>query len=140
MAEKKKAYRKVIFVVVILVSLIAIVAAVNLIFRPMMLEEVKFVTIKIVGNEQETVLYEWRTDAEYLLQVLEEVEGLELSRMEVTDGVVYGTINGETTSMESSTCWIVSINGERCDNELSKQPVNDGDNVEIMYVYIVSMD
>ena len=137
MSETKKSNKREILGIV----LVIMIAATNLFLRPKMLGEVKSITIEVRGDEKESVLYEFRTDEEYLLQAMEEVEGLEFSDFENTiegDLPIYGTVNGETASEEKGTCWIVSISGFLFSGDLSKRPIKDGDDIEIIYTHMTN--
>ena len=103
-------------------------------FRPQTVAGSKAITIEVVDNFGASAVYELRTDAEYLLQAMEEAEGL---TFEYTDGP-YGanvhSVNGIRADFTlDGAYWGFFVNGEYCLYGASEQPVADGDAFRIVY-------
>lgn len=90
----------------------------------------KDVSVEIVWQDGERNEYEVNTDAEYLAQVLEEIDELSY---ETDDGMVM-VINGTRADyVKDGAYWAFYVNGEYCNYGISDQPVSDGDEFEIVY-------
>lgn len=90
----------------------------------------KDVSVEIVWQDGERNEYEVNTDAEYLAQVLDEIDELSY---ETDDGMVM-VINGVRADyVKDGAYWAFFVNGEYCNYGISDQPVADGDEFEIVY-------
>lgn len=98
----------------------------------------KKVTVTIIDDEASETLYDVSTEAEFLLQVLEELEseGLTFSGTgaDSETGIMIDTVNGLFASYEEDKAyWSIMVNGEYGAYGVSTQPIIDGDNFEIIY-------
>lgn len=98
----------------------------------------KTITVTVIDDEVVETLYETNTDAEFLLQVLEELqsEGLTYSGTgaESEMGLMIDTVNGLLASYEADKAyWSIMVNGDYGAYGVSSQPIADGDNFEIVY-------
>lgn len=101
-------------------------------------ESGKGITIEVIDQTAESTVYEVKTEAEFLLQALEDAEGLSFSGSETENGTVIETINDVTTDYEADgSYWNIAINGAFCNNSVDKQPIADGDKVQISYMVFV---
>ena len=100
----------------LLVVLIAAFAIVYGVFREKPVEGSKEITIEVVNQAEESEVYELKTDVEFLRQAMEEAEGLEFSGQESEYGMM-----------------VEVVNGELCNNGIDTQPVEDGDEFQIVY-------
>lgn len=102
-------------------------------------EGAKAVTIEVVGKT-ETVVYEIKTDADYLRQAMEEAseEGLSFSGSESEYGMMVDTVNGDLADYAADGAyWAFYVNDNYCNYGIDSQPVNDGDKFTIVYeVYV----
>lgn len=96
----------------------------------------KSVTVAVVDDQGAKTEYSCKTDAEYLLDVLEELEtdGLTVSGEDSSYGLMVDTVNGLRADYEADGAyWYFYVNGEACMNGVSTEPVHDGDAFEIVY-------
>lgn len=134
MTENKRLNKKVLIGLVALVVVIAVMAAVFMIFRAKPVEGSKEIVIEVVDNNQETATYELKTDAEYLRQAMEEAEGLTFSGSEGEFGLMVDTVNGLTADYNADGAyWSFYVNGEYAMYGIDSQPVLDGDTFTIQY-------
>ena len=131
MTENKKLNKKIIGGIVALIALIAIFVGLFIAFRPKPAEGSKSITITVVNDAKESKTYEIKTDAEYLKQAMEEIEGL---TFECDNTGMLMTVNDVTADWNvNQSYWGFSVNGEYCNYGISEQPVLDGDVFTIKY-------
>lgn len=118
----------------LLVVLIAAFAIVYGVFREKPVEGSKEITIEVVNQAEESEVYELKTDVEFLRQAMEEAEGLEFSGQESEYGMMVDVVNGESAVYDKDRAfWSFMVNGELCNNGIDTQPVEDGDEFQIVY-------
>jgi len=118
----------------LLVILIAVFAIAYGAFREKPVEGSKTITIEVTNQADETKKYEVQTDAEFLRQAMEEAEGLTFSGQEGEYGMMVEVVNGESAVYDKDGAyWSFSVNGELCKNGIDSQPVEDGDEFQIVY-------
>ena len=121
----------------LLVVIIAAMAIIYATFKEKPVEGSKSITIEVVNSEEESTMYELKTDAEYLIEAMEELkeEGLTFSGEESEEfGMTIYEINGENADFNvDGAYWGFNVNGEYCNYGVSSQPVEDGDAFEIVY-------
>lgn len=134
MTENKKTDKKVIIGIVALAAAVVLLAVVFFAFREKPVEGGKTITIEVVDNEQKSVTYDVKTDAEYLRQAMEEADGLEFSGTEGEYGMMVMIVNGVTADYNvNGAYWSFYVNGEYCNYGIDTQPVLDGDAFRIEY-------
>lgn len=134
MTEKKTNTKKIVAGVLALVVLIAVCAFAYVKFKPQAVEGAKTVMIEVVDDEGISAVYEVHTDAEYLLQVMEEADGLTFDGEEGDYGFTVYTVNEVTADFNTDGAyWSFYLNGEYCNYGVSEQTVNDGDEFAIKY-------
>ena len=90
----------------------------------------KEVTIEVVNQAGESVVYTVKTDAEYLREAMDEAKGL---TYELENGMVF-TVNGERASYTvDNAYWGFFVNGDYCNYGIDTQPIADGDAFQIVY-------
>ena len=118
-------------------SLVALVAAFIIIwfnFREKPVEGSKEVTIEVVDSKGKSTVYELKTDVLYLKEAMDEAKGLEYSGTESQYGLMIEVVNGETAIYtENGAYWSFYVNGEYCNYGIETQPVEDGDEFQIVY-------
>lgn len=118
----------------ILVVLIAVLAIIYGAFSDKPVEGSKAITIEVINQADESELYEVNTDAEYLRQAMEEADGLEFSGQESEYGMMVESVNGESAVYaEDGAYWSFYVNGEYCNNGINSEPVEDGEEFQIVY-------
>ena len=134
MENQKTNNKKKIWGAVALVALVAVFAAVFVIFRAKPVAGEKDITIEVIDNNQASTMYEVSTDAEYLQQAMEEAEGLTFSGTESEYGLMVDTVNDLRADYTlDGAYWGFNVNGEYCNYGISEQPVADGDAFQIVY-------
>lgn len=134
MAEKKTNTKKIVAGVLGLAVLIAACAFAYVKFKPQAVEGAKAVTIEVVDDEGTSVEYEVHTDAEYLLEAMEDAEGLTFDGEDGDYGFTVYTVNDVTADFNTDGAyWSFYLNDEYCNYGVSEQPVNDGDEFMIKY-------
>ena len=128
--------KKVILGSGILVILIVAMTLIWTHFREKPVEGSKEITIEVVNSKEESEVYELKTDAEYLLQAMEEAkeEGMTFDGEEGQFGFTVLTVNGEKADFnEGDAYWSFYVNDEYCSYGVSDQPVEDKDEFKIVY-------
>ena len=118
----------------IIVVLIVVMAVLYGKFSEKPVEGSKNITIEVVNSKEESKVYELKTDAEYLIEAMEEAEGLTFEGEEGEFGMSIMTVNGETADFNvDASYWAFYVNDEYCNYGVSEQPVEDGDAFAIVY-------
>ncbi|MBQ7065879.1 MAG: DUF4430 domain-containing protein [Lachnospiraceae bacterium] len=132
---KKQGNKKLLIGGIIMALLIICFAAVYLIFAPKPTEGAKAITVTVVDDSKEETSYSINTDAEFLREALDGVEGLEIIGTEGDYGLYIESVNGllAQSGSESGTYWAIYVNGEYGQYSLDAQPVTDGDNYSLVY-------
>lgn len=132
--EKKRSNKKTIIAAVILVVIVAAIAVVYGVFAPKGSAGSKAITVTVVDNNEAEQVYEHKTDAEYLRQALEEIDGLEIEGEDGEYGLYVKVVNGLRADYdEDGAYWSFYVNDEYCNYSVDEQPINDGDNFTIKY-------
>ena len=102
--------------------------------RPDIKEGSKSITVQIVDDKGETTTYTHKTDAFFLMQALEEIDGLKIEGDEGDYGMYIKSINGLRAVYELDTAyWGIYVNGEYATHGVDTQPVTDGDTFKLSY-------
>ena len=90
----------------------------------------KEITIEVVNQAGESVVYEIKTQGEYLKEAMDEIEGL---TYELESGMVLA-VNGESAIYTvDNAYWGFFVNGDYCNYGIETQPIADGDAFQIIY-------
>ena len=85
-------------------------------------------------SDSTSSLYEVSTDAEYLIEAMEDADGLTFEGEEGIYGLSVSTINGVRADYTlDGAYWGFFVNGDYCNYGVSQQPVEDGDAFSIVY-------
>ncbi len=128
--------KKVILGSGILVVLIVAMALIWSNFREKPVEGSKAITIEVIDSKEKSKVYELQTDAQYLIEAMEEAreQGLTYEGEEGPYGLSISTVNGVRADFTlDGAYWSFNVNGEYCNYGVSEQPVEDGDAFEIVY-------
>lgn len=132
--ENKK--NKIVMIAAAAVLVVFVAAALILygIFKPKAVSGSKEITVTVVNDQGEEKNYRLRTDASYLSQALEEIEGLSVEGEEGDYGMYVRAVNGlEAVYERDQAYWAFYVNGEYCNYAIEEQPVYDKDAFEIRY-------
>lgn len=92
------------------------------------------ITVELVGKDNEKQVFEHETDAKFLRQALEEIDGLKIEGEESATGLYVKTINGVTADYNvDKSYWAFYVNDEYCQSGVDTQKVTDGDIFKIEY-------
>ena len=130
----KKSNKKLIIISAVVIALIVIFAAMYLIFSPKATAGAKSVTVTVVDDTGAGTAYDADTDAEYLAEVFDEIDGLTVEGSESEYGLFIETVNGLTADYDKDGAyWSIYVNGEYGQYGADSQPVNDGDEFSLVY-------
>jgi len=94
----------------------------------------KFVTVEVTDNSGSVTVYEVQSNAEYLIQVMEQAEGLTFAFTEGQYGASVHTVNGLRADYAlDGAYWSFFVNEEYCNYGISQQPVEDGDRFQTIH-------
>ena len=122
--------------IVIIIAVLAVMGVVYALFANKPAAGSKSVTVAVVDDQGAKTEYSCKTDAEYLLDVIKELEkdGLTVGGEDSAYGLMVDTVNGLRADYEADGAyWYFYVNGEACMNGVSTEPVHDGDAFEIVY-------
>lgn len=103
-------------------------------FAPKSVQGSKDLTVTVVDSEGKEQHYQVKTDAQYLRQALEEIDGLKLEGTEGDYGIYVDAVNGIRADYEKDGAyWAFYVNGEYCNYAIEEQPVYDQDTFTIKY-------
>ena len=129
-----KKQTKIIIAVVAIVAVIAILCGVYVANKPATTQGSKSVTLEVIDNEGNSTMYEANTDAEYLSELFEEIDGLTVEGSTSEYGLYIETVNGVTADYSvDSSYWSIMVNGEYGMYGADSQPVTDGDAYQLVY-------
>lgn len=130
----KKSNKKIIIAGVIIAALIAIFAGVYFLLAPKASAGSKSITLTVIDDTGAETVYDVNTDAEYLVEVFDEVDGLTVEGEDGDYGLYINTVNGLTADFNTNGAfWSVYVNDEVGMNGASTQPVVDGDEYSLVY-------
>ena len=125
---------KKILAVALVAVLVAALAFVYVAYSEKAVEGEKNITIEVVMSDSTSSLYEVNTDAEYLIEAMEDADGLTFEGEEGIYGLSVSTINGVRADYTlDGAYWGFFVNGDYCNYGVSQQPVEDGDAFSIVY-------
>lgn len=125
---------KKILSIALVALLVAALALVYVTFSEKAVEGKKDIIIEVVMADGTSSVYEVDTDAEYLIEAMEDADGLTFEGEEGPYGFAVNTINSVTANLDSGNAyWGFFVNGEYCNYGVSQQPVEDGDAFRIVY-------
>lgn len=125
---------KKILAVALVAVLVAALAFVYVAYSEKAVEGEKNITIEVVMSDSTSSLYEVNTDAEYLIEAMEDADDLTFEGEEGIYGLSVSTINGVRADYTlDGAYWGFFVNGEYCNYGVSQQPVEDGDAFSIVY-------
>lgn len=131
---KKNGVVKWVIAAAILVVFVGVFGAVYYIYAPKAQEGRKAITITVVDNQGEETVYEWKTDAEYLMEVVNEIDDLSMDGYESDYGFFIVAVNGlEAVYENDNAYWALYVNGDYGNYGMDTQPVTDGDTYRFVY-------
>lgn len=120
--------------VIVLVVLVAAMAVAYVSFSEKPTQGEKQVTIEVIMADETSSLYEVLTDGEYLIDAMNEADGLTFEGEEGQYGMSISHINGVRADyLLDGAYWAFYVNDEYCNYGVSEQPIEDGDEFRIVY-------
>lgn len=129
---EKNNKKKIIIAVAVLIALVAVFAVVWKFNKPETVAGSKKITIQVTASDGATTDYILATDAEYLVQAMDELSengsGFSYAGTDSEYGIMIDNINGERADyVEDGAYWALYVNGEYGQYGADSQPVADGD-------------
>ena len=120
--------------VIVLVVLVAAMAVAYVSFSEKPTQGEKQVTIEVITADETSSLYEVLTDGEYLIDAMNNADGLTFEGEEGQYGMSISHINGVRADyVLDGAYWAFYVNDEYCNYGVSEQPIEDGDEFKIVY-------
>ena len=120
--------------VIVLVVLVAAMAVAYVSFSEKPSQGEKQVTIEVITADETSSLYEVLTDGEYLIDAMNNADGLTFEGEEGPYGMSISHINGVRADyVLDGAYWAFYVNDEYCNYGISEQPIEDGDEFKIVY-------
>ena len=124
---------KKILAVAIVAVLVAAMAFAYVTYSEKPVEGMKHITIQVVNNN-DTDTYEVDTDGEYLIDAMNDADGLTFDGEEGMYGLSISTVSGVRADYTlDGAYWAFYVGGEYCNYGVSEQPIEDGDEFSIVY-------
>lgn len=125
--------KKILSVAVVAVLVVAL-ALVYVAYSEKAVDGSKSITIEVVMADETSTVYELDTDAQYLIEAMNEADGLTFEGEEGIYGMSVSTVNGIRADYTlDGAYWGFYVNDEYCNYGVSQQPVEDGDVFSIVY-------
>ena len=125
--------KKILSVAVVAVLAVAL-ALVYVAYGEKAVDGSKSITIEVVMADETSTVYELDTDAQYLIEAMNEADGLTFEGEEGIYGMSVSTVNGIRADYTlDGAYWGFYVNDEYCNYGVSQQPVEDGDVFSIVY-------
>lgn len=130
----KNRSKKIVISLLVLAALVAALLAAYHFLKPETASGAKAVEITVVNSSEVQKNYTTNTDGEYLIDAMEDTDGLNFQCDDGEYGLTLISVNGETAdSVADNVYWALYLDGEYCNYGVSQQPVKDGDHFEIRY-------
>ena len=125
---------KKIIAVTLVAVLVAALAFVYVAYSEKTVEGMKHVTIEVIMADETATVYEVDTDGEYLIDAMNDAEGLSFEGEEGIYGLSVSIVNDVRADYTlDGAYWAFYVGGEYCNYGASEQPIEDGDNFSIVY-------
>ncbi len=129
--------KKVIIGIIILAAIVAIFLGVYFANRPKASEGTKAYKLTVVDDQQAEKVYEGKTDAEFLSDLMGELQdagNFSYEGSESEYGLFITSVNGLTADYDTDGAyWSIYVNGEYGMYGADSQPVEDGDEFTLAY-------
>ena len=125
---------KKILAVTLVAVLVAALAFVYVAYSEKPVEGVKHVTIEVIMADETATVYEVDTDGEYLIDAMNDAEGLSFEGEDGIYGLSVSIVNDVRADYTlDGAYWAFYVGGEYCNYGVSEQPIEDGDSFSIVY-------
>lgn len=120
---------KLLVIIAVVLAALMIVAFVFL--RPTSTSGSKSITVNVVHLNGDQQTFEYKTDAEFLGECLQEEVGL-IDGEDAEYGLMVTEVDKETADESKEQWWGYTVNGEMASYGVDTQPVKDGDVYEFI--------
>ena len=125
---------KKILAVTLVAVLVAALAFVYVAYSEKTVEGMKHVTIEVIMADETATVYEVDTDGEYLIDAMNDAEGLSFEGEDGIYGLSVSIVNDVRADYTlDGAYWAFYVGGEYCNYGVSEQPIEDGDSFSIVY-------
>lgn len=121
--------KKIALIAGILVLLVAAAVIIFFVTKPATTKGSKTVTLKITDYDGNESTVELHTDKEYLLEAMQEVDGL-VDGYDSEYGYTITTVNGYFADAEKGIWWTYTCDGEWVMTSANETPIEDGQTYE----------
>lgn len=126
--------KKLLLGILAIVLVVAALLTAYFVFRPNTSGGTKSVVIDVTDDTGTVTEYKRKTDAQYLAQVFDEIDGLTVEGEMGDYGLYIQKVNGLSAVYEiDGAYWAIYVNGEYGSYGTDAQPVNDGDTFGLVY-------
>lgn len=122
--------KKTIVAILALIATIILLLLLYKIFIPETVKGTKVVTVTVIHGNKDTKEFTYRTDAEYLGDVLE-AENL-VKGESGAYGLFITTVDGEIANDSKQQWWCLTQNGEMTTTSADQTPIENGDSFELI--------
>ena len=130
----QKGGKGILIAAVAAVVVVVLLIILSVMFAPKPQSGEKSITVTLTDNNGEDTVYEHNTAAEYLLEAVREIEGLELQGEDKEYGFYISTVNGITADYSiDQSYWAIYVNGEYGSYGIESQPITDRDAFSLVY-------
>lgn len=130
----QKGGKGILIAAVAAVIVVVLLIILSVMFAPKTQSGDKSITVTLTDNNGVDTVYEHNTDAEYLLEAIREMEGLEIQGEDKEYGFYISTVNGITADYSADqSYWAIYVNGEYGSYGIESQPIEDGGEYALVY-------
>lgn len=106
-------------------------------FRPQTAVGNKEITLDVIYGNNNTDSYVIQTNAEYLEQALEDVDGLTIEGHRTSQmGLMINAVNGVAADYGADqSFWSIKLEGKLCNYGVSQQPIQDGEHYQLVLTF-----
>ena len=118
----------------VIVLLVAALLIIYNVAKPKATAGLKSITLEVIDNNGTSTVYDANTDAEFLAQVFDEIDGLIVEGDSSEYGLFITTVNGLTADYNTDGAyWAIYVNGDYGMYGADSQPVADQDAFTLKY-------
>lgn len=127
----QKGGKGILIAAVAAVVVVVLLIILSIMFAPKPQSGEKSITVTLTDNNGVDTVYEHNTNAEYLLEAIREIDGLDLQGEDKEYGFYISAVNGITAVDQSY--WAIYVNGEYGSYGIESQPIEDGGEYALVY-------
>lgn len=130
----QKGGKGILIAAVAAVVVVVLLIILSIMFAPKPQSGEKSITVTLTDNNGVDTVYEHNTNAEYLLEAIREIDGLDILGEDKEYGFYISAVNGITADYNiDQSYWAIYVNGEYGSYGIESQPITDGDAFSLVY-------